>query len=70
MGKESAAAKFASATPSKDFTIQNGKPYAEVCVHQSLSSRTFCSVILIRSFLIAMDGYTPVVALQGFGNAT
>lgn len=30
MGKESAAAKFAAATPAKDFSIQADKPYAEV----------------------------------------
>ena len=30
VGKESAAAKLASATPSNDFSIQEDKPYAEV----------------------------------------
>lgn len=32
VGKDSAAARFASATPSKDFSIQESKPYAEVSV--------------------------------------
>lgn len=30
VGKDSAAARFASATPSNDFSIQNDKPYAEL----------------------------------------
>ncbi|GAB7340176.1 hypothetical protein MBLNU457_6650t1 [Dothideomycetes sp. NU457] len=30
VGKESAAARYASATPSKDFSIQESKPYAEL----------------------------------------
>ena len=30
VGKESAAAKFAAATPANDFSIQEDKPYAEV----------------------------------------
>lgn len=30
-GDESAAAKFAAATPAPDFAIQQDKPYAEVC---------------------------------------
>ena len=30
VGKESAAAKYAAATPSNDFSIQEEKPYAEV----------------------------------------
>lgn len=30
VGKESAAANFAAATPADDFTIQEDKPYAEV----------------------------------------
>lgn len=30
VGKESAAAKFATATPSDDFSIEEEKPYAEV----------------------------------------
>lgn len=30
IGKDSAAARFAAATPSKDFSIQDSKPYAEV----------------------------------------
>lgn len=29
-GQESAAAKFAAATPASDFTIQHDQPYAEV----------------------------------------
>lgn len=29
-GSESAAAKFAAATPAADFSIQQDKPYAEV----------------------------------------
>ncbi|KAI7369810.1 hypothetical protein KC336_g4510, partial [Hortaea werneckii] len=30
LGKDSAAARFASATPQSDFSIQNDKPYAEL----------------------------------------
>jgi mannose-6-phosphate isomerase len=30
VGKDSAAAKFAAATPVNDFSIQENKPYAEV----------------------------------------
>jgi hypothetical protein len=30
VGEESAAARFAAATPSTDFSIQNDRPYAEV----------------------------------------
>jgi mannose-6-phosphate isomerase len=41
VGKESAAAKFASATPAKDFSIQEDKPYAELWMgtHPSNPSR-------------------------------
>ncbi|KAI9871783.1 MAG: Mannose-6-phosphate isomerase [Pleopsidium flavum] len=41
VGKESAAAKFASATPSKEFSIQDEKPYAELWMgtHPSLPSK-------------------------------
>ena len=31
VGKESAAAKYGAATPSDDFSIEEEKPYAEVC---------------------------------------
>lgn len=31
-GNDSAAAKFAAATPATDFSVQQDKPYAEVCV--------------------------------------
>lgn len=31
IGKESAAARFAAATPANEFSIQEEKPYAEVC---------------------------------------
>ena len=38
VGNDSAAARFASATPSSDdFSIQSDKPYAEVCLQLSLS---------------------------------
>lgn len=30
VGTESAAARFAAATPAGDFTVQDDKPYAEV----------------------------------------
>ncbi len=30
-GNDSAAAKFAAATPATDFSVQQDKPYAEVC---------------------------------------
>ncbi|MCJ1483794.1 Mannose-6-phosphate isomerase [Schaereria dolodes] len=41
VGKESAAAKYASATPSDDFSIQDEKPYAELWMgtHPSLPSK-------------------------------
>lgn len=31
-GNSSAVARFAAATPSTDFTIQDDKPYAEACL--------------------------------------
>ena len=31
-GSSSAAARFAAATPAPDFSIQDGRPYAEVCL--------------------------------------
>jgi hypothetical protein len=34
VGKESAAAKFGTATPRDDFSIQDDKPYAEVCSYK------------------------------------
>lgn len=34
VGKESAAAKFGTATPRDDFSIQDDKPYAEVCSYE------------------------------------
>ena len=43
VGKESAAAKFASATPSGDFSIQDEKPYAEVGLLQLLRTFTLAS---------------------------
>ncbi|OCL13677.1 mannose-6-phosphate isomerase [Glonium stellatum] len=41
VGKDSAAAKFAAATPSNDFSIQEEKPYAELWMgtHPSLPSK-------------------------------
>ena len=36
VGRESAAAKFAAATTSSDFSIQEEKPYAEVCYFAGL----------------------------------
>lgn len=33
VGSDSAAAKFAAATPTADFSIQENKPYAEVYSH-------------------------------------
>jgi mannose-6-phosphate isomerase len=39
VGKDSAAAKFAAATPADDFSIQEDKPYAEVGVY-TISSNT------------------------------
>ncbi|KAA6412728.1 MAG: mannose-6-phosphate isomerase [Lasallia pustulata] len=41
VGKESAAAKFATATPSNDFSIEEEKPYAELWMgtHPSLPSK-------------------------------
>lgn len=35
MGNESAAARFAEATPAANFAVQQDKPYAEVCLQQS-----------------------------------
>jgi mannose-6-phosphate isomerase len=32
-GSDSAAAKFAAATPTDDFSIQEDKPYAEVYIY-------------------------------------
>jgi mannose-6-phosphate isomerase len=39
VGKDSAAAKFAAATPADDFSIQEDKPYAEVHI----------AIVIIRS---------------------
>lgn len=42
VGKDSAAAKFAAATPAEDFSIQSDKPYAEVHIFTyALSNRRF-----------------------------
>lgn len=38
-GNASAAARFAAATPSDDFTIQDDTPYAEASFHLLTSSR-------------------------------
>lgn len=34
-GSSSAAARFAAATPSSDFTIQDDRPYSEACLSSS-----------------------------------
>jgi mannose-6-phosphate isomerase len=44
VGKDSAAAKFAAATPADDFSIQEDKPYAEVGV-----DTRFSNTVRIRS---------------------
>ena len=62
IGQESAAARFAVATPSNDFSIQSEKPYAEVQYH----------IIEHRSQLMclaAMDGNTSIVTLQRLGDS-
>ncbi|KAI9776325.1 MAG: Mannose-6-phosphate isomerase [Candelina submexicana] len=63
VGKESAAAKFASATPSDDFTIQDEKPYAELWMgtHPSLPSkdletkRTLLDLVQDNQALMSQD---------------
>jgi len=34
IGSDSAAAKFAAATPAEGFSVQEEKPYAEVCLYR------------------------------------
>jgi hypothetical protein len=55
-GKDSAAAKYASATPSDGFSIQEEKPYAEVGIELTYSS----SILILFS---AMDGDASFVAI-------
>jgi hypothetical protein len=55
-GKDSAAAKYASATLSDGFSIQEEKPYAEVSVELACSP----SILTLSS---AMDGDTSFVAI-------
>jgi len=55
-GKDSAAAKYASATPSDGFSIQEEKPYAEVSVELTCSP----PILTLSS---AMDGDTSFVAI-------
>lgn len=62
-GKESAAAKYAAATPSADFSIQEEKPYAEVRFVSSIISVTLLSIL-------AMDGYTSFTTVQGSRDPT
>jgi mannose-6-phosphate isomerase len=38
VGKDSAAAKFAAATPADDFSIKEDKPYAEVHITHQISA--------------------------------
>jgi hypothetical protein len=54
IGKDSAAAKYASATPSDTFSIQEDKPYAEV---GSLCLSLYVFVPCQRLLHLAMDGH-------------
>jgi len=63
IGKDSAAAKFAAATPSSDFSIQEEKPYAELWMgtHPSLPSkdletqRTLLDLVQDNQALLGQD---------------
>ena len=57
VGKESAAAKYAAATPPSDFSIQAEKPYAEVCYCYN------CSQMIWLLRLPAMDGHASFPAI-------
>lgn len=56
IGKDSAAAKFGAATPS-DFSIQEDKPYAEVCYVLGTSKNH-------SKITIAMDGHTSLQSVE------
>jgi hypothetical protein len=53
VGKDSAAAKFAAATPTDDFSIQEDKPYAEVDAQPSI-------IMAHTKLFPAMDGHTSL----------
>lgn len=62
IGKDSAAAKYAAATPSDTFSIQEDKPYAEVGHSRFHLHGFFCCQQF--SFL-AMDGHPSFATFQG-----
>jgi hypothetical protein len=64
IGKDSAAAKFASATPSDELTISEEKPYAEVCFHLN-SKFTYKG---LTKHCSAMDGNAPFSPFEGLAN--
>jgi hypothetical protein len=55
VGKDSAAAKFAAATPADDFTIQDDKPYAEVLLQSSAQMH----MLIIHSY-----GWEPTLPIH------
>ena len=64
LGSESAAAKCAAATQGdSNFSIDEEKPYAEVCSDNS------SSIVLGANFLVAMDGNPSFSSVQGPGDS-
>jgi mannose-6-phosphate isomerase class I len=57
VGSDSAAAKFAAATPADNFSIQQDKPYAEVWIKSIEYS--------LYSQEAAMDGHASFESLKG-----
>lgn len=62
IGKDSAAAKFGAATPS-DFSIQEDKPYAEVCSTLFLLAKRYS--LTLKS---ALDGHSSFKSIQRLRN--
>ena len=65
VGKESAAAKYAAATESNQFSIENEKPYAEV---SNLIPKLFAQAG--RLTIAVMDGHPSLFAFQGCRDST
>lgn len=61
IGKDSAAAKYAAATPSDSFSIQDDKPYAEVGHMDAPGTASHPDSILA----LVMDGHTSFSTIQG-----
>lgn len=46
IGSDSAAAKFAAATPADGFSVQSDKPYAEVALHETPNHSLYKLLVL------------------------